>query len=204
MRSAPPPRQARTAIEPTEPAADFEAWFAREFPRVRATLTLAVGDPGLAEEAAAEAFARALARWPSLQRGGSPTAWVYTVAMNQVRSWIRRTRLERRYLARQVGRSQEPPGDPEPALWRAVAALPPRTRTAVALRYVADLGEAQVADAMGITRGAVAATLHAARRRLAEELTAGLAVPSATRAVAPSPARLTPRSVGPDPEVELS
>lgn len=163
--------------DPRPPDPDFATWFAREFPRVKATVALAVGDHELAEEAAAEAFARALARWSSLRRDGYPNAWVYTVAMNQVRSWARRGRLERRYLARQHVRHAGPPPEPEPALWQAVAALPPRARTAVALRYVADLTETLVAEAMGITRGTVAATLHAARRRLADDLAT---IPSST------------------------
>ncbi|WP_100349253.1 sigma factor-like helix-turn-helix DNA-binding protein [Luteimicrobium subarcticum] len=44
------------------------------------------------------------------------------------------------------------------------AALSPRARTAVALRYGADLAEAEVADAMNVTRGTVATTLFRARR----------------------------------------
>lgn len=55
-------------------------------------------------------------------------------------------------------------------LWEAVRDLPERMRTAVALRYVADLTEREVADIMGIAAGTVAATLHAARRKLAERL----------------------------------
>ena len=145
----------------------FADWYAREFPRVRAALALATGDTGLAEEAAAEAFARALARWSRLSRGGTPTGWVYTVALNQVRSRFRRLATERRWLARQRAGHVAPPPEPDPALWDAVARLGPRARTAVALRYVADLSEAEVAEAMGLTRGAVASTLHKARARLA-------------------------------------
>jgi RNA polymerase sigma factor (sigma-70 family) len=151
-------------------AGRFEAWYAREFPRVRATLTLAVGDAGLAEEATAEAFARALAAWPKVSTADSPTGWVYTVALNQVRSTLRRMRLERRWVLRQRVESAAPPAEPDDQLWRAVASLPARARMAVALRYVADLPETEVAAAMGVARGTVAATLHHARQRLAAAL----------------------------------
>lgn len=151
-------------------ASGFDEWYAREFPRVRATLTLAVGDGGLAEEATAEAFARALARWPAVSRVDSPVGWVYTVALNQVRSTLRRLRLERRWAQRQPVLVEPPPAEPDDELWRAVAALPDRARLAVALRYVADLPEAEVAAAMGVARGTVAATLHQARKRLAAVL----------------------------------
>jgi DNA-directed RNA polymerase specialized sigma24 family protein len=55
------------------------------------------------------------------------------------------------------------PGDP---LWAAVRALPERQRTAVALRYVADLDHPQVARALGTT--------PAASRRLVSDALATL------------------------------
>lgn len=149
---------------------DFATWYGVHYGRVCNTLALAVGDRGLAEEATAEAFVRALAAWPKVQAANSPTAWVYTVALNEVRSRLRRSRLERRYLARQRENPVPPPPEPDPQLWAAVAQLSPRARQAVALRYVADLSEAEVAEAMGIARGTVAATLSKARTRLAELL----------------------------------
>jgi DNA-directed RNA polymerase specialized sigma24 family protein len=44
----------------------------------------------------------------------------------------------------------------------------------VALRYVLDLPEAEIAALMGVTRGAVSATLTTARRTLADRLTTGV------------------------------
>jgi RNA polymerase sigma-70 factor (ECF subfamily) len=44
--------------------------------------------------------------------------------------------------------------------------LPSRQLAAIALRYLGDLTQAEIAQAMGITPGTVAATLHAARQRL--------------------------------------
>ena len=57
-------------------------------------------------------------------------------------------------------------------MWEAVRSLPERQRTAVALRYVLDLPEAEVAALMGITRGAASSYLTAARRTLAVALAA--------------------------------
>jgi DNA-directed RNA polymerase specialized sigma24 family protein len=50
--------------------------------------------------------------------------------------------------------------------------LPPRQQTAIALRYLHDLAEADIAAAMGISRGAVSACLAAARARLRSVLEA--------------------------------
>lgn len=153
--------------------AEFEGWYVQAYPRVRAAVTLAVGDADLAEEATAEAFARAVVHWSKVRAAASSQAWVYTVAMNQVRSTLRRRRVERRWLRGQATQPivhQPPPVEPDDPLWRAVGQLPRRARTAVALRYVADLSEAEVAEVMGIARGTVAATLHQARKRLGELL----------------------------------
>ena len=152
------------------PDADFSAWYVATYPRVRRTLTLAVGDAELADEATAEAFARALERWAQVRRADAPHAWVHTVGLNLVRSTLRRRGLERRWLARQRVEHFPAPPEPDGPLWQAVAALPDRQRTAVALRYVADLTEQQVGDVMGISRGAVASTLSAARASLARRL----------------------------------
>jgi RNA polymerase sigma-70 factor (ECF subfamily) len=156
-----------------EDGVGFDAWYVREAPRLLALVTLAVGDRWLAEEATAEAFARALERWPAVRAKGSPSAWVYTVALNQVRSTIRRRSVERRFVLRH----RAPPGvapapEPDVALWQAVAQLPQRERLMVVFRYVGDLPEADIARALGVTRGTVSSTLSRARQRLAHTLSA--------------------------------
>ncbi len=86
---------------------DFAEWYAAGYARVRRAVTLAVGDAALAEEATAEAFARALLRWRSVRQAHRPEAWVYRVALNQVRSRFRRARHRR------SGRGRlDPPGGP--------------------------------------------------------------------------------------------
>lgn len=148
----------------------FEAWYRAEFPRVSRAMALATGDPGVGEEAAAESFALALLHWSRVSAMESPGGWVYATALNQVRRSWRRQRLESRYLQRCRVQDIPAPGEPDTALWRAVAELSERARTAVALRYVADLSEAEIAAAMNVTRGTVATTLSRARKQLAEQL----------------------------------
>lgn len=154
---------------------EFEAWYRQEYPRVRASMALVCGDLHLAEEVSAEAFARALERWSRVRRMRSPGGWVHTVALNLLRRRQRRAHLERRlqrYLdpARVEADHAELIGQRDPVLWAALVSLPPRMRTAVVLRYVADLPEAEIAEVMGVSRGTVAAALHDARRRLAAVL----------------------------------
>lgn len=153
----------------------FADWYQAEFSSAVAAVRLAIGDARLAEDAVSEAFARALVSWPKVRLMASPNGWLYRVALNQSRTWLRRNRRERRHFE-ETGRAlcDDRTHEPDNRLWRAVSSLPPRARTAIALRYVADLPEKQVAAAMGVTRGTVATTLHRARIELARQLSVEL------------------------------
>jgi RNA polymerase sigma factor (sigma-70 family) len=148
----------------------FAAWYGVEHPRVLAVLAVTSGDLDAAKEAAAEGFARAYERWDHVSKMSSPAGWTYRVSLNELRRTIRRARYERMLL-----RGQAPPPpiqatDSRAEVWDAVRQLPQRQRTAVALRYVADMTEQAIADVMDVRVGTVSATLHTARRRLAELL----------------------------------
>jgi RNA polymerase sigma factor (sigma-70 family) len=143
----------------------FEGWYRQEHRRVLSACAALSGDVDAACEATDEAFARAMLRWPAVSSMPSPGAWVQTVALNCLRRSLRRRRAERL-----LGRRPPPVVDApavNPELWAAVRTLPPRQRVAMVLRYVADLSEPQIGEVMGISRGAVAASLSAGRKRLA-------------------------------------
>jgi RNA polymerase sigma-70 factor, ECF subfamily len=143
---------------------DFAEWYRAEHSRLVTALLLVAGDLNLAQEAADEAFARALARWSRVGCMESPNGWVYCVGLNVLRRRFRRAALEARILSREL----PPPSVPAPAgeAWDAVKQLPPRQRTAVVLRYVADLTEEQVGAAMGVSRSTISSALADARRTL--------------------------------------
>ncbi|MHB8505631.1 MAG: sigma-70 family RNA polymerase sigma factor [Acidimicrobiales bacterium] len=153
-------------VEGVTVPSDFAGWYSRTHkPLVRALRAITSEDDA-ARDAADEAFARCLLHWRRVRVMGSPDGWAYRVALNELRRTLRRRALERRLL----GRLPPPRPAPEPsvaAIDELLAGLPPRQRTAVVLRYVADLPEADVAAAMGVTRGTVASTLADARRALA-------------------------------------
>jgi DNA-directed RNA polymerase specialized sigma24 family protein len=94
----------------------------------------------------------------------SPRAWTVRVAINYLR------RLHRRSDGVVAPADVVQPVDVYPDVWVAVQALPERQRTAVVLRYIGDLTENQVANAMRISRGAVSASLVEARRTLSSLL----------------------------------
>ena len=147
--------------------ADFDAWYRAEHERLVASLCLVAGDIDAANDAAAEACARCLKRWRTDGPPDHPSAWAYRVGLNLLRRQWGRRGQEQSLLALAERRDVHVDADPNIELWAAVAALPRRARTAVALRYLGDLTEADVARAMGIAPGTVAATLSKARSQLA-------------------------------------
>ena len=151
--------------------AAFEALFDAEFARCTRVARRIVGDSAVAAELAAEAFARAWSRWPSL-RERSPGGWVMRVTVNLAIDVTRRRRPV-------PDRTEATPSSEDLlatrlALAGASARLPRRQRDAVVLRYLADLSEADVAAALGVSSGSVKTHLHrgvaALRRTLGPNL----------------------------------
>lgn len=153
---------------------DFDVWYAEQRRALAPALAAWCGDSGVAADALDEAFTRAVERWDRVSRLTSPTGWVWRTATNVVRRRARRATLEVRLLRRTHGGQSalvDGPSADGIDLRRALLGLTERQRTAVVLHHIADLPHRDVADAMGIAEGTVAATLHQARRRLAETLT---------------------------------
>jgi RNA polymerase sigma factor (sigma-70 family) len=122
-------------------------------------------DRASAEDAVAEAYARAWAAWPKVSRHPAPAAWVVRVALNHHVSRWRRRRREFALSDEQVLRHLPAERDRDDLI-KAVVALPDRQREVVALRIFLDLDTAQTSDVLGIAPGTVTAHLHRAMTTL--------------------------------------
>ena len=97
-------------------AEPLEEIFRREAGRCTATLIRVLGDIDLAEDAVAEAFAVAAARWPTEGVPPNPGGWITTTARNRAIDRLRResTRDERHLAAHRLqDDDMEPDPDPE-------------------------------------------------------------------------------------------
>jgi RNA polymerase sigma factor (sigma-70 family) len=134
------------------------------FVRIAASVT---GDPERARDAVQEAFATAVHKRSSFRGAGPLEAWVWRIVLNAARSDVRR-------LAPVVGFDETAAANGQPerdaGLRVALARLPERQRTAVFLRYYADLDYAAIGTALGISAGTVSATLNAAHAALRNRL----------------------------------
>ncbi len=129
-----------------------------------------LGNRGEAEEVAQEALVRAYARWRSVAAHDEP--WVARVAINLA---ISRTRRRRPTIAFEESTDSTVGAGDGSAVERmvlvvALRELPARQRQVIALRYLADLPEAEVASVLHISRGSVKQHAHRGLARLRRSL----------------------------------
>jgi RNA polymerase sigma-70 factor (ECF subfamily) len=151
------------AEERTTEAHDFDALFREAGSGVFRTLYAYTGGRrDIAEEAMAEAFARALARSGTIR---DPIAWIYRTAFRLANEELR---AERR---RGPAPAEEASPPPElSGLIDALRRLSPNQRAAIVLRHVLDLEIAEVAHRMGTAQPTVRVHLHRGRKKLRELL----------------------------------
>lgn len=121
-----------------------------------------------AQDAVAEAFARALAR-KGLSDIDAPEAWLRTVAVNVVRRRWRRKQLLNTILLRERPLAKLVADQPEPDradLRDALASLPRMYREVIVLHYLADLPVDEVSEILGVPVGTVKSRLSRGREAL--------------------------------------
>lgn len=129
-----------------------------------------------AEDCFQETFLAALRAYPSLRDGGNLRGWLLTIAHRKAIDH-HRAHGRRPLLVAEVDEAgspaEAPVADalPDDCLWGAVAALPPKQRAAVALRYGSDLPHSEIAAALGCSPAAARRNLHEGIKRLRKELT---------------------------------
>jgi RNA polymerase sigma-70 factor (sigma-E family) len=129
---------------------------------VRLALLL-VDEPATAEDVVQEAFAGLHRHWSGLRDEHAALGYLRTAVVNGSRSVLRRRRTAREYLPpHQVNaRSAESLAmlsAEHQAVVEALSTLPRRQREVLVLRYYGGLSEAEIAEATGISRGAVKST----------------------------------------------
>ncbi|CAA9364047.1 MAG: RNA polymerase ECF-type sigma factor [uncultured Nocardioidaceae bacterium] len=149
-----------------DPDAAVEEMYAAHYRRLVRLSVLLVRDVETAEEVVQDAFVAMHGRWRSLREPDKALAYLRQSVVNRSRSVLRHRGVRARHLP---DPSHEHPGADVEALTAerrthvldALAHLPERQREVLVLRYYLDLSEAEIADTLGISRGAVKS--HASR-----------------------------------------
>ena len=146
----------------------FQAFLDAHAEGIHRFLVALVG-PQEAEDVLQETLIAALRAYPRLRPGSNLRAWGLSIARNKAID-----------AARALQRRPTPISDPEPVAaahaepdgedWAAVRELPPKQRTAIALRYAGDLRHRDVAVAMGVSEEAARRSVSDGLKTLREEM----------------------------------
>jgi RNA polymerase sigma-70 factor (sigma-E family) len=135
--------------------AEFAAFVHATRRRLCRLAYLVCGDRDRAEDVVQTALAQVYARWGNIRRDEGPHKYVNRAVVNAAID-------ERRRPWRREQASDQLPDLPSPyddgltlRIVEALAALPPRQRAVVVLRYVEDLDVEHTADLLGISTGTV-------------------------------------------------
>ena len=148
-----------------------------EWARVVATLARRFGDLDVAEEAAAEAFAVAVERWPADGVPPNPGAWLTTTAGNKALDRVRREgrRADKQKQAHMLSDQLSGPPDPTGAVEDerlrllftcAHPALPMESRVALTLRMVGGLTVPEIARAFLVQETTMAQRITRAKAKI--------------------------------------
>ena len=140
-----------------------ELFLGRYEPMVRVAYLL-VGSQAEAEDVVQEAFARVEERWARID---NPAGYLHRCVVNKAHDTLRRRRLEQRFGRLRRDETSELQAD---ELGDALAALSPKRRAAIVLRFYAGLSEREIAAALDVRPGTVKSMLHRALAQLREEI----------------------------------
>lgn len=147
---------AETVVEPS----GLAELYRREYlPMVRLA-HLITGSNEAAEDIVQDSFVRLHGSW---DRADHPGAYLRRIVVNGCHTWHRRRRMERERMPRPAAEGVEPEAR---ELLDALARLNLRQRSALVLRFYADMSEADVAEALGCRPGTVKSLVHRGLREL--------------------------------------
>ena len=134
--------------------------YERHYVRLVRLAVLLVGDVGRAEEIVQDAFVDLVARWRTIRDPGAAASYLRTSVANGARSHLRHRAVVNR---QPVSKPPEVNSAETEALVQiehervlsVLSELPGRQREVLILRYYGQLSEAEIAEALGISRGAV-------------------------------------------------
>jgi RNA polymerase sigma-70 factor (sigma-E family) len=152
---------------------DFDRFVADSGDALVRTAYLMVGDLHEAEDLVQETLFRVASRWPRVSRMENPMAYTRRILVNQAlhgASKRSRNRAELKATPPAEAAMSSAQLDIHDELIDALAALPPRQRAALVLRYFLDLPEVEVAAALRCSLGTVKSSTSRGLKRLEQTL----------------------------------
>ncbi|MFY1637434.1 sigma-70 family RNA polymerase sigma factor [Solwaraspora sp. WMMB335] len=155
-------------------ADEFDAFYAASAQRVLGHLYVVIGSSAEAEDAVAEAYARAWDRWSSVRECDSPEAWVRTVAYRiAVSAWRKAVNRLRAHRRDAVAQQVDAVSVDHVALVDALRRIGVNQRRVIVLHHLVGLSVAEIAAETGTSANTVKTWLARGRKALAAHLSDG-------------------------------
>ncbi len=126
-----------------------------------------------ADDCYQETWLAALGAYPQLREASNLRGWLFTIAHRKAIDHMRGRARRATPVAEPAELTAAPVADAPAAadgdLWSAVAALPDKQRTALALRFIADSAYAEIAATMETSEEAARRNVHEGLKRLRKE-----------------------------------
>jgi RNA polymerase sigma factor (sigma-70 family) len=123
-----------------------------------------------ADDCYQETWIAALRAYPRLRSAGNLRSWVFTIAHRKALDHLRAARRRAEPLGDAVlDLERRSSGDGPPEVWAMVRELPPKQRTAVALRFLAGASHAEIGVVMETSEEAARRNVHEGLKRLRAE-----------------------------------
>jgi RNA polymerase sigma factor (sigma-70 family) len=157
----------------------FQSVLEAHGPHVHRFLVASVG-PLDADDCYQETWLAALRAYPRLRDASNLRGWILTVAHRKALDHFRARRRQAVPVAEPPETAAVTQGtidtpatalNGQSELWARVRALPPKQRTALALRFVADAAYGEISAVMGTTEEAARRNVHEGLKRLRTEYT---------------------------------
>jgi RNA polymerase sigma-70 factor (sigma-E family) len=137
--------------------------------------SLMLHDDADAEEVTQDAFVKAYLAWDRIKDPDKALAYLRSAVLNGARSRLRHLKVVGRTESSQPGRHESAEAgalaaDDHRRVIAALRSLPGRQRECLALRYYADLPEAEIAATLGISTGSVKTHIHRGLAALSSRL----------------------------------
>lgn len=168
------------AMRSSQEAAAFSEFVSVGSASLFRTAYLIVGDHQLAQDLVQESLVKTYVAWPRLRDVTKAQAYTRKTIVTTAISWRRRRSFHERPMDPLPDSAVPDPGEAvttRASMAALLRGLPPRQRAAVVLRYYEDLSEAQTAEVMGCSVGAVKAQVSTGLSRLREHVGADLIAP---------------------------
>jgi RNA polymerase sigma-70 factor (sigma-E family) len=160
----------------TEVAVTYEQFADSRLAGLLRYAVMLTGDPYTAEDLVQDTMVRVQLNWRRVSVSDSPDGYVRRVLTNRFfdlrrGSWWKRVLLRPEPdLSAAAPRDHASDSAERDRVWSMLAALPPRQRAVLVLRYYEDLPDAEIADVLGCAVGTVRSSISRALATLRADL----------------------------------